>query len=464
MFNISELKAVFKKAEFINDSANVTIDSVDHDTRRLSKNSLYVAIKGENLDGHSFVIDAEKKGAVTCLCEHKIEGASLTQIIVKDSVKAYGELARYWRDKFKCPVIGLTGSNGKTTTKDLIYTVLSKKFKTVRTEGNFNNLVGVPYTVLSFPLDAEYAVVEMGMNAKGEIANLSGIADPDIALITNIERAHVGRLGSLEAVMNAKLELFDHALKKNAAFCLNVGDAKIRTWVELKRPRKFITYCCVNKDSDDCSAAHVCLKALSSTGTSQKFKVYCSRTAEEVDGEIKITGLYNLSNVAAAIAIGVYLGMDVKACVNALKDFIPPAMRSNVVKKDNVTYVIDCYNANPDSMIAAIKSLEMVKEASRKIAVVGDMYELDGMEKELHSEVGKALAESNFDIIYAIGKYAESYKAGFDAFKGKKGKFFAYSNDQLEMLKKELSDSVKEGDHVLIKASRASKLEAVLNK
>jgi UDP-N-acetylmuramoyl-tripeptide--D-alanyl-D-alanine ligase len=463
MFNISELKAVFKKAEFVNCDLETQITSVEHDTRRIKPKSLYVAIKGDNLDGHDFVGEAKNKGAVACICEHKIEGVQLAQIIVKDSVKAYGELARYWRDKMTCPVLGLTGSNGKTTTKDLIYTILSKKFKTVRTIGNFNNLIGVPYTILGFPLDAECAVVEMGMNATGEIAALSNIADPSIALITNIGRAHIGKLGSIEAVISAKTELFDYVLKKSGSFCLNMDDERIKKWAEVNKPKKTITYCYANSDDVECSA-QVCVKAISSTGKSQKFKVYCSKTAEEVAGELKVSGSHNLNNVVAAIAVGVFFGMNVKECVKALKDFVPPAMRSNVVKKEGVTYIVDCYNANPDSMIAAIRSLEMVKEASRKIAVVGDMLELDGMESELHKEVGLVLAESRFDLVYAIGKYSLNYREGFDSFKGDKGKLFTYPGDQMQRLRGDLFPSLKRGDYVLIKASRGSKLEVVLEK
>lgn len=463
MFNISELKDVFKKAEFVNVRLNTKITSVEHDTRRIRPKSLYVAIKGQNLDGHDFVVEAMNKGAVACICERKIENAALTQIIVRDSVKAYGELARSWRDKMECPVLGLTGSNGKTTTKDLIYTILSKKFRTVRTEGNFNNLIGVPYTILGFPLNAECAVVEMGMNATGEISSLSKIADPNIALITNIGRAHIGKLGSMDAVISAKTELFDYVLKKGGSFCLNIDDERINNWVDSNKPKKTLTYCYANSDDKECSA-QVCVKAISSTGKSQKFKVYCSKTGEEVAGELKITGSHNLNNVVAAIAVGVFFGMDVKSCVKALKDFVPPAMRSNVIKKEGVTYIVDCYNANPDSMIAAIRSLEMVKEASRKIAVVGDMLELDGMEKELHKEVGFELAQNKFDLVFVIGKYASNYREGFDSFKGEKGKLFAYSGEQMQKLRGDLFPSLKRGDYVLIKASRGSKLEAVLEK
>ncbi len=463
MFTISELKTVLTNAEFVNEGLDVTISSVEHDTRRIKSKSLYVAIKGENLDGHDFVIDAMNKGAVACICERKVANATITQIIVKDSVKAYGELARYWRNRIKYPVLGLTGSNGKTTTKDLIYTILSKKFRTVRTLGNFNNLIGVPYTILGFPLDAECAVVEMGMNAPGEIASLSKIADPDIALITNIGRAHIGRLGSIEAVVSAKTELFDYMLKKNGAFCLNMDDERINNWADVNRPQKVISYCYTDDDAKECSS-HICVKALSSSGRSQEFRVYCSKTGEEISGEIKIAGSHNLNNVSAAIAAAVFLGMDVKSCVKALKDFVPPAMRSNIVKKDGITYIVDCYNANPDSMIAAIRSLEMVKEASRRVAVVGDMLELDGMEKELHKEVGLALAENKFDLVYAIGNYAINYREGFESFSGNKGRLFTYSSEEMQKLRSELFSSLRNGDYVLVKASRGSKLELVFDK
>ena len=464
MFKISDLKTVFPKAEFIACSSDVNILSVEHDTRRISANSLYVAIKGENLDGHAFVIDAKNKGAVACICEHRIDGVDIAQIVVKDSVRAYGELAKYWRSKIRGHVIALTGSNGKTTTKDLIYTVLSKNFRTVRTQGNFNNLIGVPYTILSFPLDAECAIVEMGMNAKGEIAELSNIADPDIALITNIGRAHIGRLGSIDAITSAKTELFDHVIrKKEGSFCINIEDERINDWLNINAPKKYITYGYASSDADECGA-QVCVKALSAVSNSIKFKVYCSKTAEEVEGAVSVTGLHNLNNVAAAISVGVFLGLSAKNCVDALKDFVPPSMRSNIMEKDGVTYIVDCYNANPDSMLASIRSLSMVKEAKRKVAVIGDMFELDGMEESLHKEVGKVLAESSFDLVFAIGKYSNNYKEGFNTINNSSGKITVYSNEQMDVLKNDLRNLLKKGDHVLVKASRASKLEAVLDK
>ena len=463
MLNVSELKTIFSSAEFVNYSANVNINSVEHDTRRISAQSLYVAIKGESLDGHDFIIDAQNKGAVACICERKIEGVSLVQIIVKDSIKAYGVLARYWRNKLKCPVLALTGSNGKTTTKDLIYTIMSKKFKTVRTTGNFNNLIGVPYTILSFPLDAEFAVVEMGMNAKGEIASLSQIADPDAALITNIGRAHIGKLGSIDAIKDAKTEVFDYVLKKKGSFCINSGDERIKAWVATNKPKNIITYCCTNVDDEDC-LCEVCVRVLSSTGSAQRFKASCTKTSEETTGEIRIAGIHNMHNVAAAIAVGVHFGVDLKTCVQALNDFIPPSMRSNVMEKDGVTYIVDCYNANPDSMLAAIRSLSASKEAIRKVAVLGDMADLDGMEKGLHKEVGKILAENGIDLNYVIGTFSGDYEQGFNSVKGPKGKLFVYGKEQMDVLRKELFSTLKKGDYVLIKASRLSKLEAVLNK
>jgi len=464
MFNISDLyKNVFgSQAKFLN-SEDVIITSVEHDTRRIKKGALYVAIKGENLDGHSFVTDAEQKGAVACLVDHKIEGLKIAQIIVPDTVYAYGELAKFWRRKIKYPIIGLTGSNGKTTTKDILFTILSYKNKVFRTQGNFNNLIGAPYTVLSFPLDGDFGIVEMGMNATGEISRIAEIAAPNVGLITNIGRAHIGKLGSIEAILYAKMELFDYMLKeKSSFFVVNLSDKKISKWVSDKGIKNKMTFC--SPSSEDVSSlkeADIRIEQVSEASDQQVFKIIL-KSGEIKTGKIKLSGVHNLSNVAAGVATACHLGIKLDDCIKALETFIPPAMRSNMIVKDGVKYLIDCYNANPDSMIAAIETGEEVSDVKRHIAIVGDMLELDSFSSALHEEIGVFLGRKKYDYVFAIGLYADDYRKGFLK-TSSADRISIYDAKNIDVLKKDIRSFIKKGDFVLIKASRGMRLETILD-
>jgi len=438
MFRLSEIFKVLKHED-------VVVLGVEHDTRRIKKGYLYVAIKGENLDGHNFIKEAEQKGAVACIVERKVDGVAIPQIIVGDTVKAYGEMAIFWRKKIKYPVIALTGSNGKTTTRDMIAAILSYRHKVVRSDSNFNNLIGVPYTLLNFPLDADYAVVELGMNMKGEIARLSEITDPDVGLITNIGRAHVGKLGSMDAVTSAKLELFDYMMKKKSTFIVNMSDPRIRSWFEKNRPVKYVPF--------------VDVEGLGSDDEKQKFIIKLKDGRSET-GYVKLLGPHNLQNVAASVSVAVYLGMDMKDCVKALEKFIPPKMRSNIVVKNGVEFIIDCYNANPDSMRAAIETCAGIKGRKRHIAVIGDMKELDGMEQELHFEIGSFLAEEKYDLVFAIGEHSKEYEKGFIT-RSPASNIKTYELKDMALLKKDIGSYVKDGDVVLVKASRVIELEKI---
>lgn len=458
MFKISDLRKNIKDTciSFIG-KEDVLISNVEHDTRRITKGALYIAIKGENHDGHDFVHDAVQKGAVACLVNKKIDNIGVPQIITEDTVHTYGEIARYWRKKIKYPIIALTGSNGKTTTKDIMYTILSHKHKVFKTQGNFNNLIGVPYTILAFPKEADYGIVEMGMNATGEIARLSQIADPDFALITNIGRAHIGKLGSMAAVFSAKMELFDYMLKKNKAFFIvNVSDPLIAEWISKNKIRSKTTYSCPFSDGADIN-----VEQISDDFGQQGFKV-TSKDGRVFTGHINLSGIHNLYNVTAGVATAFALGIDVGESIQALRSFVAPSMRSNIMFDNGVKYLVDCYNANPDSMTMAINSGIKVDGVKRHIAVVGDMFELDDFSAKLHQEIGSLLAQKKYDHVFAIGKYAEDYKKGFLKYSSS-DVISIYEPEDVLVLKKDLKAFVKSGDFVLLKASRGMKLETILN-
>ncbi|MEI6092453.1 MAG: UDP-N-acetylmuramoyl-tripeptide--D-alanyl-D-alanine ligase [bacterium] len=458
MFKISDLHKNIKENNIIFiGKEDVLISSVEHDTRRIQKGALYVAIKGDNLDGHDFVNDAVAKGAVACLVSKKIKNVDIPQIIVSDTVYTYGEIAKYWRKKIKYPIVALTGSNGKTTTKDIIYTILAHKHKVCRTQGNFNNLIGLPYTLLSFSKDAEYGIVEMGMNAKGEVARLSEIADPDFALVTNVGRAHIGKLGSIEAVLAAKMELFDYMLKKDKnLFVVNASDKLISEWISEHNVKSKITYSC-----PPLKGADINVEQISEDFEQQGFKV-SSKDGRVVTGNIQLSGIHNLYNVTAGIAAAFSLGIKIDDAAQALRTFIPPSMRSNVVLRDGVKYLVDCYNANPDSMTAAINTGIKVDGVKRHLAIVGDMLELDDFSAQLHQEIGSLLAQKKYDHVFVIGNYAEDYKKGFLKYSSVDG-ISSYKSEDILTLKKDIKAFIKSGDFVLLKASRGMKLETILN-
>ena len=464
MFNISELyKNVFGSQAIFLNAKNIFITAVEHDTRRIKEGSLYVAIKGENLDGHDFVKEAEQKGAVACMVDHKIDDIKIAQIIVPNTVYGYGELAKFWRRKIKYPIIGLTGSNGKTTTKDILFTILSYKNRVFRTQGNFNNLIGAPYTVLSFPVEGDYGIVEMGMNAAGEIYRIAEIANPNVGLITNIGRAHIGKLGSIEAVFSAKMELFDYMLNnEDYFFVINLSDKRISNWVNEKSIKNKITFCCPSSgNTSSLKDAEIQIEQVSEEGDQQVFKIVL-KNGETKTGKIKLSGVHNLCNVAAGVATAYHFGIKPDECIKALETFVPPAMRSNMVVKDGVRYLIDCYNANPDSMMAAIETGEDMSDVKRRIAIVGDMLELDDFSSLLHEEIGVFLGRKKYDHVFAIGQYSDDYRKGFLK-TSSADRISVYDTKNINVLKKDIRSFIKKGDFVLIKASRGMRLETILD-
>ena len=464
MFNVSDLyKNVFLPKTIFLNAEDVLITSVEHDTRRIKKGALYVAIKGDNLDGHAFVKDAEQKGAVACIVDHKIDGVNIAQIIVPDTIHAYGELARFWRKKIKYPIVGLTGSNGKTTTKDILFTILSYKNRVFRTQGNFNNLIGAPYTVLGFPLIGDFGIVEMGMNASGEIYRIAEIADPDVGLITNIGRAHIGKLGSMEAVASAKLELFDYMMNdERSFFIVNLSDKRISEWVTDKKIKAKTTFCCsLSNNAQSEKDADIRVEQVSESADQQVFKLI-TKAGVTVTGKIKLSGSHNLCNVAAGVATAYHFGIKPDECVKALENFIAPSMRSNMIEKEGIKYLVDCYNANPDSMVAAIEAGKQIKDAKRHIAIVGDMLELDDFSPVLHEEIGMFLGDKKYDQVFAIGRYADDYKKGFLK-SSSANKISTYDAKDIDVLKKDIRSFIKKGDLVLLKASRGMRLETILD-
>jgi UDP-N-acetylmuramoyl-tripeptide--D-alanyl-D-alanine ligase len=357
----------------------------------------------------------------------------------------------------------------------MILKVLSAEKKVAATKGNFNNLIGLPYTILSLPLDIDAAVLEMGMNDLGEIYRLSQISEPDIAVITNIGKAHIGYLGSIEAIFKAKLELFNYVLenkREEAVFILNASDPMLKNWVDRDKVRHSISFSCnrnipadVKLLGSETSSENSSQNNSSSTGDASNTFSLVVDDRETISGTSNLKGEHNLCNICCAVAVGLAIGIKASDAVSRLENIELPEMRSNLVDKAGIRYFMDCYNANPDSMLASMKTV-VRKPAKRYIAVVGDMLELGDFANGLHYEAGKQLALNGYDHVFAMGYYAKDYIDGF--LKNRTNAVLndnavSYSADEHERLKKDLKSFLKEGDVVLIKASRGVRLELVLD-
>lgn len=342
------------------------------DTRKEVENTLFFCLKGDNFDGNKFADAATEKGAAAVFIDNP-EYATSKTILVEDVLKTLQQLANFHRQQFTFPLIGLTGSNGKTTTKELIAAVLRKKYRTAFTAGNFNNHIGVPLTLLSVSADAEMAVIEMGANHQGEIRELCRIADPDFGYITNIGKAHLEGFGGLEGVKKGKLELFDHIRQKSGTVFVNADDP--------------VLY----EASDDLN------RIMFGTGSDN----FVSGTSATTAGQLSVrwqqgdytsppvksalTGNYNATNILAAICIGRHFGVSAEDINAAIEAYTPGNSRSQIERTGKNTLILDCYNANPTSMEEALKNLAAME--GKKLAVLGHMLEIGDSSQEEHQHI-----------------------------------------------------------------------------
>lgn len=430
MFSHQDLKIIFNDAQFINFDSQIRVSKVEHDTRKPLNNAMYIALIGDNFDGHNFVSDAYKNGAIVAVVEKYIE-SKIAQILVKNTLSSYLKIANYKRKMLNAKVIAVTGSNGKTTCKELIYSLINKTFITYKNEGNLNNQIGLPYTLSNVPLDAQCVVLEMGMNSLGEIKTLSQCAEPDIALITNIGSAHIGKLGSIQNILKAKTELFDYANNNGSLIIFNTKDKLLITLKhKYKNTINFLELKKVNEDS---------------------FKFTYKNEIFVIKSPLK--GEHNLSNLAAALTVALHLGVDPNIVSKELEKFKQKDMRFEIIEINKVKYILDCYNANPDSMKAIIDYVSLVNVLGSKIAVIGDMNELGTYSQNFHLEIGEYLRIKGINKVFSIGKYSKYYKKAYNDDKN----FFEISNRDVNFLKKE----IKENDLVFFKASRTIKLEEI---
>ena len=443
------------------------------DSREVKEGDVYVALKGEKFDGNDFCLDAIDNGAKVCIVSKditaeendEIKKSNVTIIQVLNTLKALQEIATYKRMQYNIPVVAVTGSVGKTSTKDLIASVVSQKYNTLKTKGNYNNEIGLPLTILGLT-DEEAMVVEMGMNHFGEIRKLTNIAKPTVAVITNIGTAHIGNLGSRENILKAKLEILE-GLQGNTVVINNDNDLLYKWANENKDKYNIITYGIKNKSKymatdiksfeDKSEFKVVCEKNESISDSKQDVNMALKQdiiTAEEEGINNKIVtvpvgGEHFILNSLCAIAVGEYLNVPTKKIISGIANLELTKKRMEILtSKARATVINDTYNANYDSMKAAITYLKEIKN-KRKIAVLGDMLELGDYSKELHEKVGEEVDES-IDILITIGKEAK-----YIAQKAKAKQIIECKNNEEAVHK--LKELETKDDAILLKASNGMK-------
>ena len=416
------------------------------DSRQVESGYLFVAIPGEKVDGHKFIPDVFAKGAAAVLSEQQLEDPAGPYILVESTTKALRDLAEYYRKSLDIKVVGITGSVGKTSTKEMIASVLSEKYRVLKTEGNYNNEIGLPLTIFKIRAEHEVAVLEMGISEFGEMHRLATMANPDICVITNIGLCHLENLKTRDGILKAKTESFAH-LKKDGIAILNGDDDKLST-VRQVGDKEPVFYGVEEKMEYREDAK----KSVYATGV-ENLGLYGMQarihTPEgERDVRIPIPGEHNVYNALAATAVGLSLGLSLDQISSGILKAKTIGGRTNLLNTGSMTVIDDCYNANPVSMKASIDVLATAE--GRKIAVLGDMGELGENEKKLHYEVAEYLAKKEIDVLFCAGELSEEIaKAAQKESKTCEVYYFKTREALLE----QLLPFLKKGDTVLVKAS-----------
>ena len=422
---------------------------VETDTRAITEGALFVALKGETFDGHDYVLQAKERGAAGAVVaedrpEYKQEGFAV--VIVTDTRKAYQDLARFHRRRFSIPVIAVTGSVGKTSTRSMIAAVLSQKYRVLQTEKNFNNEIGLPKTLLQLTPEHKACVVEMGMRGLGQIAELAAIAEPDIGVVTNVGKSHIELLGSQDNIARAKSELV-RALSEDGVAILNQDDSYVAAMADLCRG-KVVGY------GIESNAA---IRASRVVCSEKGLRFACRCFDQVMDIHMPLIGSHNVYNALAAIAVGRVLGLTEHQLQKGLSEYRGMPMRQELIHLGEYTFINDAYNANPASMSEALKSLALLTKG-RKIAVLGGMLELGDWTVREHEKIGAEAAELGLDALITMGSPA-SYIA--DAAR-KNGLGAVYTAQDHAGAADCLRQIIQPGDTVLLKGSRGFAMEKIL--
>jgi UDP-N-acetylmuramoyl-tripeptide--D-alanyl-D-alanine ligase len=425
IMEIQELYSLFEKHPYIST-----------DTRKTIPGSIFFCLKGPSFNGNKFAAKAIENGAAYAIIDEQEYQTEEKIILVKDTLTCLQKLAKYHRNKLSIPVIGITGSNGKTTTKELLYSVLSKKFKVYATPGNLNNHIGVPLSVLEITNDIEIAIIEMGANHLGEIHDLCKISQPDFGLITNIGKAHLEGFGSYENVITAKTELYKCIESRDGMVFLNNNNNILKEHIGTIRNFTYGT----NQNSD----IHITFIV-----ANPYVKIYWE--SKKIIIESKLIGKYNFENILSAIAIGEYFKVDPFLIKEAIENYEAKNFRSQFIKKGSNLIILDAYNANPTSMIAALENFNLM-QSTNKIVMLGDMLELGIYKDAEHRKIIDYVIDSNYNQVYLVGSiFANAnLRREFMTFKT--------SNE----LKTYLAENPVKKALILVKGSRGTQMENVL--
>jgi UDP-N-acetylmuramoyl-tripeptide--D-alanyl-D-alanine ligase len=449
MFTVKDV-LVATKGRLLSGNENNMLRGVSTDTRRIKGGELFVAIKGQRFDGHNFILDAVSKGAGGvlvqdgCIVNSNFKMPDVSIISVPDSVVSLGDIAHFHRLRFNIPLIGITGSNGKTTTKEMIASILTKKYNTLKNFGTENNHIGVPLTLVKLSSEHRIAVLEMGTNHLGEIRRLAEIARPTVAVITNIGPSHLEYFNDTDNVLKAKCEILEY-LNDDGKLIINGDDEALK---KLKAAQKIIRF-----------------------GLDSSFDFYADKIKIEPNGinfrlngkydiNLAVVGRHNMYNALAAIAVVSDFDVTMGDIKEGLSEFRVPNMRMEIKKVGDIKIINDTYNSNPSSMKQAIEALRDMTAEGRKILIAGDMLELGNLSGRFHHLVGRQAAESGFDLIVAVGKLAEHIVRGAQeaGMSEKKLKMYNLTKEACEAI----VTLIKKEDTILVKGSRAMKMEQIV--
>ena len=441
--NIKEI-LIATKGVLLSGDENLVINNFSQDSRQIQEDDMYIALIGENLDGHQFIESAIKNGAKAILSSQKISVEGIAIIYVEDTLLGLQNMARYVRRNRDIKVIGITGSVGKTSTKDIVHSVVSRKYKTLKTLGNYNNEIGLPLTILRHQ-DEAVLVLEMGMNHLREMALLSSICQPDIAIITNVGTAHIGELGSRENILKAKMEIIEYMLP-NQTLIIN-GDNDMLQKVRCDS-LKMISVGIENECTYHARNIHL-------QPTSSSFEIMIQHQNYKIN--VPVSGRHFITNAMLAIAVGQILNISMEDIITGIEKFELTKNRMDIIYLKNGLVVIDgTYNASEDSMKSSLDVLET--NTGRKIAILADMLEMGEFSKELHYDVGQYVASKNIDQLYCVGQDAKYiYDGAIDG--GMQSVFYYPTNASLTAI---IDTKIQANDTLLIKGSNGMKLNEVV--
>jgi len=437
---------------------DLMLRGISIDSRKIELQNLFIAIEGEKFDGHDFIKQALDKGAsCAIISEDRLSNKEIPcltstsgkrAVLVKDTRTALQNIARWYRDKFRVKVVGVTGTNGKTTTKEMIAEVLSRKYRVIRSEKSFNNQIGVPLTLLKITPETEVLVLELGMNQPGEIEILTKMVNPDIGLITNIGPAHLEFMGSLEKIAQAKFELLDN-MDEKGKIVLNADDAWLSKRAKTEK-RKVYTFGLEKKA--DFMAKNIC----------QNGNGFFSFSVNDlIPINLKLLGKHNIYNALAAFSTGSILQVGNEEIKKALESYTPFQLRMELSEVDGIKILNDSYNANPTSMGMALETLKGMKTSGNKVAVLGDMLELGEKSLEFHKKIGVKVKECEIDYLFTFGGLSSGIAQGAKDKGFEKKNIFSFQDKK--SLLENLLEILKPGDLVLFKGSRKMGLEEIVD-